>query len=219
MAPLTSEYCVRCWKHPLKIKHLDRVSCDGCIPGDGTLRRCNACKVFRYCSRDCQRADWKTHKPVCAAYAEMREMAERAGLAARRKALEDWCDINLQVVAQAGLSALGFHEEKGRLETHSLLVFLDVVEEPSATTPEKPKFTQYIRDALCVPLQSIRQKFDITVEEMPGRPGLFRILVIDDRLPDPLDFVSLEVTIGDGSSDYDQNWLEYMKRYSLSSSG
>eukprot|EP01105_Mastigella_eilhardi_P000308 TRINITY_DN1039_c0_g1_i3.p2 TRINITY_DN1039_c0_g1~~TRINITY_DN1039_c0_g1_i3.p2 ORF type:complete len:117 (+),score=25.26 TRINITY_DN1039_c0_g1_i3:418-768(+) len=27
--------------------------------------RCNACKLTRYCSRECQRTDWPEHKKVC----------------------------------------------------------------------------------------------------------------------------------------------------------
>lgn len=30
----------------------------------GTLR-CGACKTIRYCSAECQKKDWKTHKQVC----------------------------------------------------------------------------------------------------------------------------------------------------------
>jgi hypothetical protein len=28
---------------------------------------CGRCEAVRYCSRSCQRTDWKAHKPVCAA--------------------------------------------------------------------------------------------------------------------------------------------------------
>jgi hypothetical protein len=27
---------------------------------------CGRCEAVRYCSRECQRADWKAHKPACA---------------------------------------------------------------------------------------------------------------------------------------------------------
>ena len=28
---------------------------------------CSRCQAVRYCSRECQRTDWKAHKPVCTA--------------------------------------------------------------------------------------------------------------------------------------------------------
>ena len=31
----------------------------------GQLRRCGGCKVALYCSRECQRNDWKKHKKTC----------------------------------------------------------------------------------------------------------------------------------------------------------
>lgn len=33
----------------------------------GTLLNCSRCKVVRYCSKGCQREDWKRHKKSCAA--------------------------------------------------------------------------------------------------------------------------------------------------------
>ncbi|KAJ6475683.1 hypothetical protein DFH09DRAFT_1217362 [Mycena vulgaris] len=34
-------------------------------PGDPKLRRCARCHVTRYCSSECQKEDWKLHKPIC----------------------------------------------------------------------------------------------------------------------------------------------------------
>ena len=30
-----------------------------------TLKKCSVCKAVAYCSKECQKADWKNHKPVC----------------------------------------------------------------------------------------------------------------------------------------------------------
>jgi mitochondrial splicing suppressor protein 51 len=52
--------------------------CASCTktPGPGeSLKRCAKCQTVRYCSRDCQKADWKQHKKTCAANASTRNAA------------------------------------------------------------------------------------------------------------------------------------------------
>jgi TPR repeat protein len=38
---------------------------DGCGAIIDESKRCSRCRLVFYCSRDCQRADWKAHKPKC----------------------------------------------------------------------------------------------------------------------------------------------------------
>lgn len=45
----------------------------------GPLKQCNKCKSARYCSRDCQKADWKLHKKDCASLAQAAGDAPPAG--------------------------------------------------------------------------------------------------------------------------------------------
>ncbi|KAL8714524.1 MAG: hypothetical protein Q9220_001472 [cf. Caloplaca sp. 1 TL-2023] len=40
--------------------------CDKCNSGSNQLKACGGCGKVRYCSRDCQKAAWKTHKAQCA---------------------------------------------------------------------------------------------------------------------------------------------------------
>lgn len=41
--------------------------CNSCKKGppEVTLKRCAKCSVTPYCSRECQKADWKAHKKIC----------------------------------------------------------------------------------------------------------------------------------------------------------
>ena len=43
------------------------IECVSCLKrGSQTeLRRCAGCKSFSYCSKDCQRSDWPSHKRLC----------------------------------------------------------------------------------------------------------------------------------------------------------
>ena len=44
---------------------------------------CGRCEAVRYCSRECQRADWKAHKGACAAAQSDAHRRERRGGAER----------------------------------------------------------------------------------------------------------------------------------------
>ncbi len=52
----------------LKAKCLARAGCAaaGCASEEASSV-CSRCQAVWYCSRECQRTDWKAHKPVCAA--------------------------------------------------------------------------------------------------------------------------------------------------------
>ncbi|EJD51619.1 hypothetical protein AURDEDRAFT_120897 [Auricularia subglabra TFB-10046 SS5] len=42
--------------------------CDGCHKKGSSLSLCSRCHTVRYCSRDCQRRAWKTHKQACTSF-------------------------------------------------------------------------------------------------------------------------------------------------------
>eukprot|EP00914_Ancora_sagittata_P012017 GHVO01023256.1.p1 GENE.GHVO01023256.1~~GHVO01023256.1.p1 ORF type:complete len:244 (+),score=51.34 GHVO01023256.1:423-1154(+) len=46
---------------PRDIKH----ACGNCGKVEGTLSRCQRCKKVLYCTRECQKEDWKFHKRIC----------------------------------------------------------------------------------------------------------------------------------------------------------
>jgi TPR repeat protein len=51
--------------------------CGALIDVNKRCSRCSRCSLVYYCSRDCQRADWKVHKPKCSAAVE-RKVAQDA---------------------------------------------------------------------------------------------------------------------------------------------
>lgn len=43
--------------------------CNVCdVPAD---LKCSTCKTTRYCTRSCQKLDWKEHKKLCSSFAEI----------------------------------------------------------------------------------------------------------------------------------------------------
>jgi tetratricopeptide (TPR) repeat protein len=50
----------------LKAESVARAGCTGAgCASEEASNVCARCEVVRYCSRECQRADWKAHKPAC----------------------------------------------------------------------------------------------------------------------------------------------------------
>ena len=64
-----------------------RVKCAACGAADCggvRLRACDACDAVRYCSRECQRADWPVHVHACKILATDREIMVRVGVSGSR---------------------------------------------------------------------------------------------------------------------------------------
>ena len=45
----------------------ERTWCQTCFKHDVPMLKCGACEVVNYCSKDCQKCDWREHKTKCAA--------------------------------------------------------------------------------------------------------------------------------------------------------
>ena len=42
-----------------------RLTCDGCGKHGTSLKQCSACRIARFCLRECQRRVWPEHKAAC----------------------------------------------------------------------------------------------------------------------------------------------------------
>ena len=51
----------------LKAECVARSGCAAGCASEEASSVCSRCQAVRYCSRECQRTDWKAHKPVCEA--------------------------------------------------------------------------------------------------------------------------------------------------------
>ncbi|KAJ7461847.1 hypothetical protein B0H11DRAFT_117995 [Mycena galericulata] len=100
--------------------------------------RCAACQKTAYCSKDCQRKDWKNHKRTCQLQAENREsLPERGTL--ERDTLSDikkWFSKHTQLMVYCAFHAMQLQnpENTALLKTHMLVTNLEPA--PSAKRGE-----------------------------------------------------------------------------------
>ncbi|KAF8891586.1 hypothetical protein CPB84DRAFT_1784053 [Gymnopilus junonius] len=84
LEPYTNPLSLQNWKYPFKdrtdrtitnlekyrnkqiVREANRDSCTTCgIDDQSDLKVCAGCKAVKYCSRECQKTDWKNHKSQC----------------------------------------------------------------------------------------------------------------------------------------------------------
>jgi hypothetical protein len=53
-----------------------KFTCGECKKKDHGYKKCSACDVTRYCSKECQRKHWKNHKEQCKKYQKAGEYDE-----------------------------------------------------------------------------------------------------------------------------------------------
>jgi hypothetical protein len=116
--------------------------CNKCFekPAEGgTLRYCQRCKV-RYCSVECQRADWDSHKPLCKDIREnkrLREEKKRARGAGGKKnltALQEWYSYTLPRSVRIEVIALAWQHR-------ALHPVIEVATSPDGADAHAPRLT------------------------------------------------------------------------------
>ncbi|EMD37566.1 hypothetical protein CERSUDRAFT_123486 [Gelatoporia subvermispora B] len=92
--------------------------------GKNNLRVCGQCKFVRYCSRACQRAAWKTHKPRCQTGAEFRAaLAEDDEAQAINDAFSAWLNCWRNTINTCTIRAFDLaNSPSDKLATHFVFI-------------------------------------------------------------------------------------------------
>ena len=61
------------------------LNCGFCKSESSELKKCNSCEKVFYCNKECQRNDWKNHKPSCPPYRVREVPGKGRGVFATRK--------------------------------------------------------------------------------------------------------------------------------------
>ncbi|KAJ7661755.1 hypothetical protein B0H17DRAFT_1093865 [Mycena rosella] len=162
--------------------------CENCTVNRIDLRRCAGCSVVRYCSKECQKAHWKAHKPYCVSNAELARQAAELGpdYSDSLTAIGKWCDAFSVPIGAASASALNLMNYPERIDDFVLVIYVDFLG-PSAKAPH----THDIVDADVLPLDALLahargillDKAAIFERNLAPRPGMIRVLLRDRRYP------------------------------------
>ncbi|KAJ6502836.1 hypothetical protein C8R47DRAFT_1210887 [Mycena vitilis] len=163
--------------------------CENCIVLRPDLRRCAQCGVTRYCSKECQKAHWKTHKPYCLRNVLSIKKAEEFGpeYSQRLKAITKWSDVFGGPVGTAAMHALDIMNHYEQINDIVLIVYVEFLGPASNLR----QYTYDVVDAAVLPLAPIRAHARALSPEhltrleanLSPRPSMARVLLLDRRFP------------------------------------
>ncbi|KAJ7611144.1 hypothetical protein DFH06DRAFT_1245430 [Mycena polygramma] len=161
--------------------------CENCPLPKKELRRCARCGRTRYCSRQCQKAHWKRHKPGCAANVHTADIATSLGpdYSIRLPALQKWsADFGVHIGA-AGASALDMLHHRERMVDTMLILYLEFL----GTTARAP-YTHDLVNAEVISVDDLLRDHEITPQIREPLltvhtplPGRLRVLLLDVQFP------------------------------------
>ncbi|KAI0057613.1 hypothetical protein BV25DRAFT_1920076 [Artomyces pyxidatus] len=224
--------CMYCLRHTV-VSHKDDKTCCWCLPPSVlTTRRCGRCKRAKYCSKACQEADWKVHKPLCALLRAVPKDEPATPDIEQAYALDDWAERRAHTIAAAGASALHFaaREVAGH---HVFVVRLDVRMRLLPRSKVTFEYFHSVRDARCVPaadlhgilralLDGPREQFNPDADDdktaiarhekrLAQQSGMVSALIIDMGLKYPSNFISVRFP-APGEGKLREDWLARFKR-------
>ncbi|KAJ7640885.1 hypothetical protein DFH06DRAFT_1215506 [Mycena polygramma] len=91
--------------------------------------RCSACKKPAYCSKECQRSDWKSHKKTCQMQAQNRESLPERGTLERDTLgdIKKWFSKHTQLMIYSATHAMQLHDPMNvsMVKTFMLVITLE----------------------------------------------------------------------------------------------
>ncbi|KAF8962113.1 hypothetical protein BDZ97DRAFT_1826441 [Flammula alnicola] len=221
------EQCENCFSH------VESVYCSKAVKNCNKrhtpfLLTCAKCKEVRYCSRICQKAQWKEHKSACIAHVRILAAVKFLGPRVERtfKAFSKFSKAVSGYLEVPAISALELHKGKHRVNTHVFVLKIRAKETIfyKDNNVTKGCITFKVEGAECRTMAQMHEFLDwragplstpdVTERTLAHRPGLLRIFVLDTSglLPIPLDGYTLPTDISNWPSTYhlryDENWME-----------
>ncbi|GJE92287.1 zinc finger MYND domain-containing protein [Phanerochaete sordida] len=94
--------------------------------GKANLKKCSQCQYVKYCSRDCQKAAWPTHKLSCASGAATNATITELGQVKYNSAFNKWLNCWRETLFELGIAAMDLaNHPPDRLATHVLFILLE----------------------------------------------------------------------------------------------
>jgi len=147
---------------------------------------------------------------------------------AKHKSFEAWC-TNTGPFTHAAISALGLHSDWTRLDNYVFLVDVQTTStvinsrliDDGANTEVNIRFTHSIKSARCTSMKEVHEISDWrfkdgaleTEKSMAHRPGLLRILFINEGFPVPLDHYTTPVNLEPSDIlhlPFKPDWLQWL---------
>ncbi|KAK6980710.1 MYND-type domain-containing protein [Favolaschia claudopus] len=88
------------------------------------LKECAQCKSVRYCSKECQRNDWKLHKPTCA-YNAQQFAAVEGGEPLLQRNLRHWVARFYSTLVSAAIRGLDLRFDWDRINQGGIIIGLE----------------------------------------------------------------------------------------------